>query len=263
MNIINQTPSVRLGKLAPKQVFLGLPAYNPFNVLYAPHLNTLSPVPLEQSEIKEAVSRLQHSLEMLHQPIRKRRDDRRHTQQHAKLRNRTLRQFRAHELGINLSDLTDDDCDFVLVAQARLNTLSKLTALWRGPYRIVRAISAYVYEVEHLVTHEFRTVHITRLRFYADSSLDIPIPLLDELLTEDTLTFEYHIESILAHTYDFDSGEYRLRIKWTGFSDLETTWEPLNLMYEDQPKRICQYLMSLPDSDTFKADMLRTIDTDE
>ena len=266
MNVLNQTPSTRLGNYAPKQVFLGLASYNPFNVLYAPHTNDLSLVPLDHNEIKESVLKLQHSLERIHKPIVKKREDRRHTQEHSRLHQRNLRQFRAQELGIRVTDLKDSDClpkfcpgDFVLVAQARLNGLSKLTALWRGPYRVTRALSDYVYEVEHLVTLEVSEVHITRLRFYADSSMDVPVPLLDEVMHENTLTFEYHIEDILSHTFDTADDAYKLQIKWSGFSDLEVTWEALSSLYEDQPTRVTQYISSLPDTDRYKQDMLRVL----
>ena len=128
-----------------------------------------------------------------------------------------------------------------------------------GPYRVLRATNSHVYEVEHLTTGEISICHVSRMRFYADSSLDLPIALLDELTSEQSLNYEYNIETILDHAFDGDDNEYKLRIQWSGFSELEHTWESLDTLFEDQPKRIMQYLQALPDSDNYKAAMLASI----
>ena len=41
MSIVNQTPSARLAGYALKQVYFGLEEFNPFNVMYAPHITTM------------------------------------------------------------------------------------------------------------------------------------------------------------------------------------------------------------------------------
>jgi hypothetical protein len=218
---------------------------------------------LNSKDIKEAVASLQATLAAMHSAVATTLTARLSTQVKSSLNQHNVRLHRANELGIRVSDLTDADCipnfmtgDFVLVARARLNNLSKLTAVWCGPYRVLRAISTHVYEVEHLVTGVVTTTHVTRLRFYADSSLDVPVELLDELMSETSLNYEYNIETILDHAYDTDDNCYKFRIHWSGFSELEHTWEPLDTLFEDQPKRVTQYIQALPDDDVHKSAML-------
>jgi transposase InsO family protein len=268
MNIINQTPSERLGGYAPKQVYMGIEKYNPFNVLYAPHTKSFTEVPLNSAEIKDHVQQLQKTLEAMHKAVDIAKDKRRITQAKSRLTSRSVRQARALELGIRVQDLTDHDCiphfspgDYVLVARARMNNVNKLTAIWRGPYRVLRAFNNYVYEVEHLVTDEVFDVHVSRLRFYADSYLDLPVALMDELQAETSLNYEYTISQVLEHEYDQYDEEYKLKIQWDGFSELETTWEPLVQLFADQPKLIQQYIDTLPSSDIHKSALQRAVDT--
>ena len=68
MNVINQTPSERLGGLAPKQVYLGIDAYNPFHVLFAPSLK-VGYIRLDSAKIKSHTKQLQQTLDALHQKV--------------------------------------------------------------------------------------------------------------------------------------------------------------------------------------------------
>ena len=241
-------------------------AFNPFNVIFAPGLTgDLRALPLNNEEITRQVTRLLETLEAMHKPIANARAARQATQRRASLA-RNVKQARAAELGLRTDEITEAHCvpnfnigDYVLVARPRLSNLSKLTAVWRGPYRILRETHQFVYEVEHLVTHEVSECHVTRLRFYSDSSLDIPVKLLDELSLEDNVTFEYHIEAILDFKYDADEEDYFLQIQWSGFSDLEITYEPLRQIYADQPKRVTQYVNLLPDTNMHKGVLLNLL----
>ncbi|CAB1117174.1 unnamed protein product [Ectocarpus sp. CCAP 1310/34] len=44
---------------------------------------------------------------------------------------------------------------------------------WTGPWRIVAAVRPHVCGVQNIVWGEDRDVHVARLRFYADASLEI------------------------------------------------------------------------------------------
>ncbi len=104
------------------------------------------------------------------------------------------RKYQAAELGIPMKSLRTKDLlpnfekgDFVLVAIPKTTKDHKLLARWRGPYRIVEAISRWEFNVQHLVTKEITTVHIRRMRYYADMFLFLPPRLLALPLSVYTL----------------------------------------------------------------------------
>jgi hypothetical protein len=225
--------------------------------------NKFSEIPLDHAHIQKHVKDLQASLEALHKTVTTAKAKRRAANRRQVLNSYSVKLQRAHELGVRVADLTVNDCipkfmvgDFVLVAQPKKTTQPKLTATWRGPYRILRAVSTYVYEVEHLVSGATTQCHVSRMKFYADSSLDVPIPLLDELTHEESIFHEYNVERFLDHRYNSDLDSYELLVKWSGFTDYENTWESMTVLYEDIPKVLMHYVSTLPPNDPHKASML-------
>eukprot|EP00171_Calliarthron_tuberculosum_P004300 IDg4300t1 len=102
--------------------------------------------------------------------------------------------------------------DFVLVARDDFHKDEKLCLRWRGPRRIIRAVSEWVYIVEDLRNGELTEVHSTRLKFYSDSSLDE--------------------KAILSHVL----------VLWRGLSHREDTEEPLKNVHEDVPVLLSKLL---------------------
>ncbi|GMF59940.1 unnamed protein product [Phytophthora fragariaefolia] len=73
--------------------------------------------------------------------------------------------------------------DFVLAASV-ISMPNKLAIKWQGPKRVVQAITDWVLEVEALNAPHTKTKHhVSRLRFYADSSRE---------MTEDFLQYALH-----------------------------------------------------------------------
>jgi hypothetical protein len=71
--------------------------------------------------------------------------------------------------------------DYVLVAEHRKSSMSKLQVKWNGLRRVESVESDYVFVVENLLTKERKAAHATRLRFYKDKELKSlrswPMPL--------------------------------------------------------------------------------------
>ena len=55
----------------------------------------------------------------------------------------------------------------------------KLLSTWTGPWRVVGADHAHVYSVQNIVSGAVHSAHVARLRFYADSQLQITAELKD------------------------------------------------------------------------------------
>jgi hypothetical protein len=255
MNVINQTPTERLGGLAPKEVYLGISGYNPFHVIFAPEgVSKLTKVDLIHSDIKLHVEELQCSLAAMHKAIGRtieRRRARGLKTQHASL---AFKKQRVAETGLTLAQLDASPelllprylpGDFILVAIPAEVIKHKLTAVWRGPYRVTRPINNFVYEVEHLLTGALTLHHVVRTRFYADSSLDLPVKLLDEIHAEAQIQNVYDIESIMDYKFEARYNSHTFLCKWFGFSVSENTWESLEVVYAATPGLLLAYLSTL------------------
>jgi hypothetical protein len=131
---------------------------------------------------------------------------------------------------------------FVLLAQVKKVFNAKLDAFWRGPYRVITAVSNWVYELEDLLTHATITAHASRLRFYADSSLNVDVTLLDQITYDrGDLTYEY----FQSHRFDYDSNSWQLYAKWFGFDSVENTWEDAQSCYANSPALVRSYVKTI------------------
>jgi Integrase core domain/Chromo (CHRromatin Organisation MOdifier) domain len=129
--------------------------------------------------------------------------------------------------------------DFVLVARRDHHAGDKLTLRWRGPQRIVGTLSDHVYEVQDLVNDGITSVHISRLRFYHDPSLDISADLLAQISHNNQ---GYTVQSLVDLRYDPEGQEFLVLVSWLGFEPHENTWEPLLQLSEDIPDLVRQFL---------------------
>ncbi|KAF4141687.1 hypothetical protein GN958_ATG08932 [Phytophthora infestans] len=68
--------------------------------------------------------------------------------------------------------------DFVLYANVWQHTGSKLRVKWCGPARVVDTVSNWIFKIQNLITGQCKEAHASRLKFYADSSLDVSEDLL-------------------------------------------------------------------------------------
>jgi hypothetical protein len=272
MNVMNSTSSATLGDYAPKEIFIGMPRYDPFQYIITPHgtediESRIDKINLNAEDIKKLFAQVITDFEAMHNEITPKVLQARDRVAAANEKQRcteALRKARAKELGIRLSEVTYEMCipkfmvgDYVLVAIPKQPKNHKLQATWRGPYRIIRTISDYVYEVEHVVTKDITEHHVSRLQYYADSHLDMDIPLLHESLTRE-LSFDhsFDIHSVVRHAYNRDLDQYQLLIRWSGFSELENTWESLDALMLQVPRLVKEYVLGLPDSDSHKATLL-------
>jgi hypothetical protein len=137
-----------------------------------------------------------------------------------------------------------DVVDFVLVAQRDSHAGDKLRLRWRGPRRIVSTLSDFAFEVADLSTGKVSAVHASRLRFYADSALDVSVDLLAHIAHTDQ---GYEVEALLDLRYDADSTSFQVCVAWSGFDKSDHTWEPLSTLAEDVPQLVERLLSDLPD----------------
>ena len=131
-----------------------------------------------------------------------------------------------------------------MVAKRVSNDGHKLRVRWKGPRRISRVVSEYVYEVEDLVDQTHAVVHANRLKFYADSHLDVTEELLD---TIDHNEPHYNtVEKLMDLRFNEASEKFEVQVKWKGFDHEKPTWEPFENIQEDVPDLSTRFLDKFP-----------------
>ena len=76
--------------------------------------------------------------------------------------------------------------DFVLVTREDLFAGGKFALRWRGPRRVIKALSEYVFQVEDLRNGSTEDVHDSRSKFYRDVLLN-PEIILSHVLSSETV----------------------------------------------------------------------------
>ncbi len=128
--------------------------------------------------------------------------------------------------------------DFVMWSKPLKGPTNKTKGVWKGPYRVVRAVSDTVWEVQDLVQPDLvKPVHSTRLSFYADSAMEVTHELL-EIAQHNDLGFV--IDTILE--LKEEDNLFKLKVKWLGLEEEDSTWEMLDAVYEDVAVRVNQFL---------------------
>ncbi|KAF4045231.1 hypothetical protein GN244_ATG02615 [Phytophthora infestans] len=119
-----------------------------------------------QNVQRENVAKLQQALERMHKSNKQANAATRAAGRkgHDKKQGTTMAQF--------------DVGDFVLYANVWQHTGSKLRVKWCGPARVVDTVSNWIFKIQNLITGQCKEAHASRLKFYADSSLDVSEDLL-------------------------------------------------------------------------------------
>ncbi len=124
--------------------------------------------------------------------------------------------------------------------KALYSVQEKLRFKWKGPYRVTETVSRHVYVVENLVNKSTQKVHVSRLHYFDDSSLEIDANLLDQIEHDG---FLYQVDKLVALEHHDDG--YYMEVKWVGFSSEENTLEPVSTLYCDVPSTVVEFLKEL------------------
>lgn len=146
----------------------------------------------------------------------------------------------SHNKRTNIQHVNFTVGDFVLV-RCVLKGGHKLRCRWRGPRRIVRVKSEWVYEVEDLVKNSVSIIHARRLKLYKASMDGKEV---DSAIIEAARTVGAHYETaerirdIRLHQQGLE-----VLVEWQGLPDEEDhTWEPLKQIFEDLPGLLEDFL---------------------
>src|SRR5689334_12646022 len=113
-----------------------------------------------------------------------------------------------------------------------LSTDSKISVRWLGPYRVLEEVSPWHYKLESLTTGDIIEAHSSRIKYYADATLSVSEELTSYVASHAATG--YRVNEILACRKQ--SGVWELQVDWSGFTELDRTWEPAQNLIEDVPK---------------------------
>lgn len=220
-SVINNSPSPVRNNIAPITAFTGAPTSRPIDTFIRTTDSSVVTITDLLRERTVNVDNLISHMDQLHPVIQLQ-----------------LQQQRAQSRSVRsrgeLANFTEGD--FVLVAREEFFENEKLCLRWRGPRRVLKALSDYVFKVEDLRNGETEDVHGTRLKYYADNSLDTRVILSHVLASETGMPV-----SRLMKLVD-DSGKLYIQVRWKGLSPSDDTLEPLKRVYEDVPQLVIKLL---------------------
>jgi transposase InsO family protein len=213
-SVLNNAPSPSRGNVAPLTAFTGQDPSPPISTFM--RTETAKPVTMSQVQRERAlnIEKLVAACAELHPMV----------QRDVQENRRRMRESRSAGKLPNFAE-----GDFVLVAREDFSAGQKLALRWRGPRRIVKALGNYVFQVEDLRNGQVAEAHGTRLKFYADSSLDQAAIMSHVLSSETGMPV-----SRLIGFVDEPSG-LKVQVRWKGLPPTEDTFEPLERIYEDVP----------------------------
>ena len=238
---INNAPVRRLSKKTPNEAFLGRTAQ--------PLDNIIQSVPKKATSVGSIHQQQQKALTDLTQAI---------TELHREVKGKPSKQRQTavdrHNAKTHVIQPNFTEGDFVLVADTDKHMTSKVLLKWRGPRRITKVLSDFVYEVENLIDKRCTEIHATRLKFYRDSSHNEVSEMMD--MAEFNDTEFYTVQKIIG--LKRLNGTLVVKVLWRGFPAEEATWEPVEVMYNDVPKLMTTFLENFPNQ-TLSTEALRHI----
>ncbi|EGZ17875.1 hypothetical protein PHYSODRAFT_498900 [Phytophthora sojae] len=122
--------------------------------------------------------------------------------------------------------------DFVLYADVWQHTRSKLSVKWCGPARVLSTVSNWIFEIENPITGQKKEVHASRLKFYADASLNVT----EDLLLHIAHNSEGHVvDALLEARYNRQEKRHELKVHWRALDTIEDSWESADTLFQDVP----------------------------
>ncbi|EGZ18087.1 hypothetical protein PHYSODRAFT_331951 [Phytophthora sojae] len=127
--------------------------------------------------------------------------------------------------------------DYVLRSRVDSKHQDKLLVTWIGPYQITRADS-HSFTVRHLVTGEGTDVHSSRLKFYADSSLQISEEIREHVAAQGQILA---INELLDYTWNSVKKGYDVLVSWKGLEPIEDSNETAKSLAKGVPALLRQF----------------------
>ena len=227
---LNHTPVPSLVNRSPAELFTALPLPTPLWTFYDPSAKTSVTIPSDVDKINDYLDRLRSSVRAMHRPVA----DQREAQRARNKKPAVERKAPNFAVG-----------DYLLRSRVDEKRKNKLLVTWTGPYVVTQADS-HSFRVKHLVTGDETDVHASRLKFYADSDLEVSDELLEHVSAQGIVLA---VQQLKAHRWNADITDYEIRVRWRGLQEIEDSWEPLKALAPEISKLLQDYVGQSQDND--------------
>ena len=128
---------------------------------------------------------------------------------------------RSPRRGWNLPNL--EVGDYVLYARVRRPGVTpKLIATWTGPWRVVGTHHPHLLEIQNIVSGRVHTTHVARLRFYADSQLNVTADVKN--VFRHAFNKGQFQRAGVVRVAEADDCSLIVLVDWVGFEVDKRTW---------------------------------------
>jgi ribosomal protein S17 len=162
-SVLNNSLSTRLNKRTPMQVFTEHAETTSLALMLKENVTVSASLDLIKAQNFMEVESMSKAMTKIHAQV---------AEKYTRYRKAAIQKHndKTHERSPNFQV-----GDYVLVAEQRKSSVSKLQVKWKSPRRVASAESDYVFVVENVLTKELKAAHATRLRFYKDKELNITV----------------------------------------------------------------------------------------
>ncbi|OWY95221.1 LOW QUALITY PROTEIN: hypothetical protein PHMEG_00034835 [Phytophthora megakarya] len=105
--------------------------------------------------------------------------------------------------------------------------------------------NTHSFKVRYLVTGEETDVHASRLKFYADSSLQITEEIREHVAAQGQILA---VEELLDYTWNAQKKDYDILVSWKGLEAIEDSIEAAKSLAKDIPVLLNQFAAARDDS---------------
>uniref|UniRef100_K3WVH4 Chromo domain-containing protein n=1 Tax=Globisporangium ultimum (strain ATCC 200006 / CBS 805.95 / DAOM BR144) TaxID=431595 RepID=K3WVH4_GLOUD len=93
--------------------------------------------------------------------------------------------------------------------------------------------------IKHLVTGKEGEVCSSRLKFYADSSLDVTEEMIEHVASYGIVMAVDHLQK---RRWNEGTNGYVIVVRWCGLEPIEKSWKPLRALQKDIPVMLDAYV---------------------
>jgi hypothetical protein len=231
---LNHTPVPSLSNRSPLELFTGMAPPSPFGAAFLREPSPGKVIVLDSlDKIDQSMEQLRSSVYEMHKDVAD-----------ARLKQTMLNKKK--ERGDSIANFSVGD--YVLRSRVDEKHMNKLLVTWVGPYVVTEAFPRS-FKVKHLVSGQETEVHSSRLKFFADSSLEVTEQLLEHIGSQGIIL---DVNAIRAHRWSSVRKDYEVLISWRGLAPIEDSWEPFKEIAKDVRVLLDNYVAASSDAKLVK-----------
>ena len=237
--VLNHSVRPYLGNRAPVTVLTGRPADNSLSALVRLVVEHAHSLKLMKAQRLMEIDSIMKAVEAMRKGASE------------KLTRKREEAVKSHNRMTGVQTVNFDIGDSVLVAKRTFKGVEELRVNWIGPRRVIRVASHSTFEIQNQLTNAKHVVHVSRLKLYSDSHLNISEQLLDSIA--HNVAHLNREEPLLRLRQSPQSESCGVIMNWNDFENEKPTSEPFSNVQEEVSAIPENFLQDYSDQDLVKA----------